>query len=133
MCKNVSKCVLKTNYFLRVRYMWWWMVQSLIWIRWLSCHIKLCLLNVKLNILHKFVKNRFIINSIFDELIKMTECYLKMVYFKRRDVVTVRTSSDTQGWFRSLHRPLGQLVEFPSINLWTNTIITLVSSSFSDE
>jgi len=31
--------------------------------------------------------------------------------------------SDTQGWFRSLHRPLGQLVEFPWIYRWTNTII----------
>ena len=45
----------------------------------------------------------------------------------------VSPSSDTQGWFRSLHRPLGQLVEFPSIYRWTNTITSLVSSSFSDE
>jgi len=42
-------------------------------------------------------------------------------------------SSDTQGWFRSLHRPLGQLVEFSSIDRWTNTIISLVASSFLDE
>jgi len=43
------------------------------------------------------------------------------------------SSSDTQGWFRSLHQPLGQLVEFPSMYSWLNTIISLVSSLFSDE
>jgi len=44
-------------------------------------------------------------------------------------------SSDTQGWFRSLHQPLGQLpvVEFPSMYHSMNTIISLVASSFSDE
>ena len=52
-------------------------------------------------------------------------------------------SSDTQGWFRSLHQALGQLVEFPIMFRWMNitvtfplkqhTIISLVSSSFSDE
>jgi len=34
------------------------------------------------------------------------------------------------GWFRSLHQPLGQLVELPSMYRWMNTIISLVSSSF---
>jgi len=43
------------------------------------------------------------------------------------------SSSYTQGRFRSLHRPLGQLVEFLSIYCWMNTIISLVSSSFSNE
>jgi len=42
-------------------------------------------------------------------------------------------SSDTQGLFRSLHQPLGQLVEFPSMYRWMNAIISLVSSLFSDE
>ena len=33
----------------------------------------------------------------------------------------VKLSSDTQRWFRSLHQPLGQLVEFPSMYLWINS------------
>jgi len=43
------------------------------------------------------------------------------------------SSSDTQGRFRSLHQPLGKLVEFSSMYRWINTIISLVSSPFSDE
>ena len=43
------------------------------------------------------------------------------------------SSSDTQGWFRSLHQPLGRLVEIRSMYCWMNTIILLVSSLFSNE
>jgi len=56
-----------------------------------------------------------------------------MYYKDIFDFVQLTSSSDTQGRFRSLHRPLGQLVEFPSMYHWMNTIISLVASSFSDE
>jgi len=48
-------------------------------------------------------------------------------------LVEIDPSLDTQGWFRSLHQPLGQLAEFPSLYRWMNIIILLVSSSFSGE
>ena len=84
---------------------------------WHSCCLKYLAQNVPMG--------RSLLHVVFNKKQFMTLSVIP----KELRVAQVQSPSNTQGWFCSLHQPLGQLVEFPSMYRWMNTIISLVDAT----